>query len=95
VTFLGLLANGGTTTQSFSLALNAQAFTSVSLNGFTNLSAVRVLFGAPDFTAQVDNVRFASVAVVPEPSAYLLMATGFVGLAAVLRRRPANSLPPA
>jgi hypothetical protein len=46
-----------------------------------------VTFGSPDFAAQVDNVRIATTAVVPEPSTYMLLGTGLAALGAVARRR--------
>jgi hypothetical protein len=91
VTFTGFRLGGGMNAmQTFELSLSTRAFTTVALTGFTNLSSARVTFGAPLFGAQVDNVR---VGVVPEPSTYLLMATGLVTLGAMARRRRRANTP--
>jgi hypothetical protein len=63
--------------------------TDYSLNGFTNLTSLRLTPMAPDFAVQFDNVAFSNVTqgVIPEPSTYALMATGLVGLLTIARRR--------
>ena len=87
VTFTGFRVGAPDLTQMFSLVLNNPAFTTVTLANFTNLSSARVTFGSPLFGAQVDNVRVATTAVIPEPSTYVLMATELAALGAVARRR--------
>lgn len=85
VTFTGMRLGGmGMATQTFNLALNATTLQRVTLNGFTNLASATILFDAPDFSAQIDNI---SANVVPEPSTYALMATGLAAVATMARRR--------
>jgi hypothetical protein len=93
VTFTGVQLGGMSVMQGgFFLPLNAQAFMTFTLNNtFANLTSARVTFGAPDYAAQVDNVRLGTAAVIPEPSTYALMATGLVGLATIARRRRAHA----
>jgi hypothetical protein len=87
VTFTGFRIGGMNVMQMESLPLNAQTFATFTLTNFSNLSSARVTFGSPDFAAQVDNVRIATTAVVPEPSTYMLLGTGLAALGAVARRR--------
>lgn len=88
VTFTGFRVGGGmNATQLGTLMLSTPAFTTFTLTGFTDLSSARVTFGSPLFGAQVDNVRIATTAVIPEPSTYVLLATGLAALGGVARRR--------
>ena len=95
VTFSGVTIGGvSLAPQVFSLALNEQTFRTFTFTNFTNLSSARVTFGAPDFSAQIDNVNVGiNAAVIPEPSTYALMGTGLLGLAGIARRRRTTNTP--
>jgi hypothetical protein len=95
VTFSGVTIGGvSLAPQVFSLALNAQTFRTFTFTNMMNLSSARVTFGAPDFSAQIDNVNVGiNASVIPEPSTYALMATGLLGLAGIARRRRTTNTP--
>jgi hypothetical protein len=85
VMFTGMRMGAMTVTQMFNVSLGATALTTYMFSDqFTNLTSVRMEPGAPDFAVQFDNVN---VGVVPEPSTYVLMATGLAAIALVARRR--------
>lgn len=88
VTFLGMLAGGGTVSQSFEVAGATTALTRYAFTGFRNVSSVRMTVTGPDFEPylQLDNLQ---ASVVPEPATVALVAGGLVGLAALARRRRA------
>ena len=93
VQFTGMRMVGGAVTQTFMLSDNMAMMANYTLNGFTDLTSVRLTPGAPDFAVQFDNVAFTNVTqgVIPEPSTYALMGTGLVGLLTIARRRRARS----
>ena len=94
VTFTGTRMVGGPVTpQTFMLSNGMSMMQNYVLNGFTNLTSVRLTPSAPDFAVQFDNVAFSNVTqgVIPEPSTYALMGTGLVGLLTIARRRRARS----
>lgn len=85
VTFTGMRMGGMMLSQTFDLALGGLLQT-VQLNGFTDLESVTFDFGNPDAAAQFDNI---AAQVVPEPSTYLLLASGLLGVGVMARRRRA------
>ena len=93
VTFTGMrLVGGPVAPQTIMLTSGMSMMSNYALNGFTNLTSVRLTPLAPDFYVQFDNVAFSNVATstVPEPSTYALMATGLAGLLTIARRRRAR-----
>jgi hypothetical protein len=95
VLFTGVLAAGGTVTRSVDVPGGVFGTPATSSNyafaGFTGLRALRFEVTSPEVEpfVQFDNVTFATgtVAVVPEPSALLLVGSGVLGVGALARRR--------
>ena len=81
VTFDGLLATGGTVTQTFQLDGNAFGLETFSFVGFTGLSQVSWTQDTPFH--QFDNI----VTTIPVPAAAWLFGSGLLGLIGVARRR--------
>lgn len=87
VTFTGTRAGGTTVAESFTITIppGTAAFQSFAFTGFSNLQSVT--WGQPILAAgihQFTNIEL--LAPVPEPSARLLIATGF-GMLLIARRR--------
>ena len=78
---------GSPVTQMVMLNAGMMTMMNYGLNGFTNLTSLRLTPSAPDFAVQFDNVAFTNVTqgVVPQPSTYALMGTGLVGLLTIAR----------
>ena len=93
VSFTGTRMVGGPVTDMVMLNAGMMTMMNYNLNGFTNLTSLRLTPSAPDFAVQFDNVAFSNVTqgVIPEPSTYALMGTGLVGLLTIARRRRARS----
>jgi len=82
VTFTGLLSNGSTVSQVFSLDGLFGAETFAFDSAFTNLVSVSWL--QSEYFHQFDNI---DVVPVPEPSTFFLFGAGLLSVAAVRRRR--------
>jgi len=84
VVFTGVLAGGGTVTQTFTPTVFGFR-TFVFNSAFTNLTSVTWHQGTDDFNAhQFDNIVVSSV---PEPISIFLFGSGLVGITANLSRR--------
>lgn len=93
----------GFTPGSGSLAADSMMYTvtqpglqTFSFANFTGLSSLRMSttnqYGDP---VQFDNVSFTGAAsTVPEPGTFGLVATGLIGMAGAVRRRPTRKTPP-
>ncbi|QDV35127.1 PEP-CTERM sorting domain-containing protein [Tautonia plasticadhaerens] len=104
VTFTGILAGGGTVSQTFSVDQEGFFFRTFAFSGaFTGLAAVtweQPAFGVPDPNNpgrilglhQFDRI---AVNVVPEPSSMGMVVLGALGVAAGLTRRRRPALAPA
>lgn len=91
VTFMGMLAAGGTVSQTFTVPGATTAMTAFTLTGFTGLSSVRFTVTSPSAEpyVQFDNVMLmaGTTAVIPEPSTYALIGAGLLGVAGMARTR--------
>ena len=83
VTFDGLLASGGTVTQTFQLDGDAFGLETFAFTGFTGLSQVSWTQGPASLAHQFDNI----VTAIPVPAAVWLFGSGLLGLTGVARYR--------
>lgn len=83
VTFDGLLASGGTVTQTFQLDGIAFGLETFAFTGFTGLSQVSWTQGPAGLSHQFDNI----VTAIPVPAAVWLFGSGLLGLTGVARYR--------
>lgn len=91
VTFTGILAAGGTISQTFSVTTSSPplTFQTFDFTGFTGLTAVQ--WDQPSFTAglhQFGNINLSpDTSSVPEPSSLALLAAGIATIGGYARRK--------
>jgi hypothetical protein len=87
VLFTGMRV-GGNVTQTINLGTGLTGLSMFQLNGFTNLSSVRLTVTSPSFEpyVQIDNVT-GTISAVPEPATFALVGLGLASLGVGARRR--------